>query len=293
MPFFSSIIPSHNRYHLLKKAINSVLSQNFDDYELIIIDDGSTDNTSAIAEEYPSVVYKRQDNMGVSNARNHGIETAKGRFIAFLDSDDIWLPEKLKFHKHFIDSNPDILIHQTEDIWIRNGRRVNPGKKHIKPEGDIFIPSIDLCLISPSSVMIRNDIFTDCGMFDELLPSCEDYDLWLRITCGHKVGLIREKLIIRYSGHKDQLSARYWGMDRFRVYSILKLLIQKDSVLKPEQKKVLKEKCIEKLSILAAGHEKRGKLTNADSFKSVRESLIVDTYMNTDYQSLLKEWCRG
>ena len=289
MPYFSVIIPSFNRRQKLCRAIDSVLSQSFRDYELIIIDDGSTDGTDSIALQYKGKIsYFFQENQGVSSARNKGISVSNSPFIAFLDSDDTWDKRKLARHKEYIESNPHILIHQTEDIWIRNDRFVNPQKKHLKREGDIFEQSLHLCMISPSSVVMSREIFDKYGYFDEELPACEDYDLWLRITPFEYIGLIKEKLITRYAGHSDQLSASFELMDRFRVYSLMKLLeIHKDN-LSPEQYKKARTVAIEKTKILLHGSIKREDFTKAQILQRILNSLESEIYKKKDYQILLQ-----
>lgn len=257
----SIIIPTYNRGWIIKEAIESVLAQNFIDFELIVIDDGSTDNTSEILDSYrEDITVLRQNNKGVSAARNRGLSEASGRFIAFLDSDDLWLPQKLSRQVDFFNSNPDALICQTEEIWIRNNVRVNPKKRHKKPSGMIFEPSLALCLVSPSAVMIRRSLFEKIGGFDETLPACEDYDLWLRISCRYPVFLIDTPLIIKRGGHSDQLSASS-GLDKFRIKSIKKI-IESNLLSKTQYKaavKTLKEKC----TIYASGCRKRGRLDEA------------------------------
>jgi len=289
MPFFSVIIPTYNRYKCLKRAIDSVLNQTFQDYELIIIDDGSTDETHLIESEYGRrLIYRKQGNAGVSRARNNGILVSSSQYISFLDSDDIWLPHKLESQYNYIKKNPDILIHQTDEIWIRDGQRVNPRLKHKKKEGDIFIDSLNLCLISPSSVVIHRDIFDRRGFFDENLPVCEDYDLWLRITWKEPVGLIPEQLIVKYGGHGDQLSKNYWGMDRYRVYSILKLLHNHGSELNliklNNARGVAREKC----NILLLGSLKRGRAEFANYIRSIIDYIDGCNSNKIDFQNLLK-----
>ena len=257
----SIIIPTYNRGWTIKEAVDSVLAQDFIDFELIVVDDGSTDNTSEILHSYrEDITVLRQNNKGVSAARNRGLSEASGRFIAFLDSDDLWLPQKLSRQVDFFNSNPDALICQTEEIWIRNNVRVNPKKRHKKPSGMIFEPSLALCLVSPSAVMIRRSLFEKIGGFDETLPACEDYDLWLRISCRHPVFLIDTPLIIKRGGHSDQLSASS-GLDKFRIKAIKKI-IESNLLSKTQYKaavKTLKEKC----TIYASGCRKRGRLDEA------------------------------
>lgn len=227
MAVVSVIVPTYNRHDRLLETIHSVISQTYKDIELIIVDDGSTDATAdmikSITADFP-IIYIKQKHRGVSAARNLGISHASGSYICFLDSDDIWYPQKLKVQLEVMQSNPSIQISQVQEIWVRNGRQVNPMKKHFKPTGDIFIPSLKLCLVSPSAVMIKKSLFSEIGLFDESMPVCEDYDLWLRIAYSYDVLRIDKNLIEKRGGHEDQLSRQYWGMDRFRIYSMQKFL---------------------------------------------------------------------
>lgn len=248
------IIPVYDRTLQLKAAVDSVLAQTFKDFEIFVIDDGSTVDIRSFVVTDPRVKIVRQKNRGVSAARNAGIKLAKGKYITLLDSDDTWLPEKLAKQVKYMEQHPELLISQTEDIWIRNDQRVNPHNKHQKKAGDIFVNSLELCLISPSAVIMRKELFDKVGLFDETLPACEDYDLWLRVTSRYPVGLLPEQLIIRYAGHSDQLSVRYWGMDRFRVKSLRKIL---NMNISREQIIAVKKVLFSKLCILTAGAAKR------------------------------------
>ncbi|MFY9944223.1 MAG: glycosyltransferase, partial [Desulfobacterales bacterium] len=198
----------------------------------------------------------RQPNRGVSAARNAGIRAAAAPLVALLDSDDYWLPGKLAAQTAFFDQNPEAVICQTEERWIRNGVRVNPGKRHHKRSGMIFEPSLELCLVSPSAVMLRRSLFESVGFFDERLPACEDYDLWLRISCRHPVHLIERPLIVKRGGHPDQLS-RAAGLDRHRIRTIRRLLAQ--NVLTADQRRAAWKILAVKCTIYAAGCRKHGR----------------------------------
>jgi len=253
----SAIIPTYNRGWIIKEAVDSVMSQDYRDFELIVVDDGSTDNTPEILNSYRGdILVFKQENQGVSAARNRGIAEASGRFIAFLDSDDLWLPQKLFRQVEFFNKNPDAQICQTEETWIRKGVRVNPKKRHKKPWGMIFEPSLALCLVSPSAVMIRRYLFEEVGGFDETLPACEDYDLWLRISCRYPVYLIDTPLIIKRGGHNDQLSASP-GLDKFRIESLKKIVAS--NLLSGNQYKAAVKTLKEKCKVYAAGCLKRGR----------------------------------
>jgi len=252
----SVIIPTYNRMWALPETIESVFEQRFDRWELIIVDDGSTDGTGHwIQENAPRARYIHQDNLGVSAARNRGISESRGRYVAFLDSDDRWLAEKLARQVSVMEDE-GCSVSYTDEMWIRNGRRVNPKKRHKKHSGDIFLASLPLVIISPSSVMIRREVFSDVGLFDETLLACEDYDLWLRVTSRYPVRYIDEALIIKTGGHDDQLSRRWWGLDMLRLYALEKILATGD--LSPERNRAVMEEIVRKGRVVLGGAKKRG-----------------------------------
>jgi len=243
---------------MLVEAINSVLSQQYTDLELIVVDDGSTDETEEVISLYtPYLTYTYQEHQGVSAARNRGIGLAQGDYIAFLDSDDLWLPNKLYLQMKFVENHPDVLICYTEEIWIRRGIRVNPMKKHKKYSGMIFEHCLPLCIISPSSVLIAGSLLEEIGGFDEELEVCEDYDLWLRISARYPIYLIDTPLIIKRGGHEDQLSKKMSGQDRFRIKSLAKLL--EGNSLSPSQRKLAWKELNRKCEIYGKGCIKRGR----------------------------------
>ncbi len=258
------IIPTYNRAWCLPEAIDAVLAQTYRDYELIVVDDGSTDETASILTGYDDKIRRiRQANRGVSAARNLGVQKSRGALIAFLDSDDLWQPGKLARQVAFFDRQPEAMICQTEEIWIRRGRRVNPKQRHRKPSGWIFEPSLALCLVSPSAVMMRRELLEEMGGFDETLPACEDYDLWLRVSLRHPIHLIEDPLVVKRGGHADQLSGAA-GLDRFRIRSLDKILAREN--LTPSQRQAAAAMLREKCRIYAAGCRKRGKTGEADRY---------------------------
>ena len=300
----SVIIPTYNRAAVLPRAIDSVLAQKGVDLELIVVDDGSTDDTERLIREAQdsglgtrkneepneskgtrceSLFFRTEKNRGPSAARNLGIKEAKGQWIAFLDSDDEWKPGKLKTQLKFFEGNPapgptgrsarrDYLICQTEEIWIRNGKRVNPMKKHKKYGGWIFEKCLPLCVVSPSAVMMHRKLFDEVGLFDESLPACEDYDLWLRIAAKYPIGLIETPYIMKYGGHADQRSREFPAMDRFRIQSLAKILAS--GILTPEQAAAARHMLEEKAKIYIAGALKRGKEKEAEEISSLAASII-------------------
>ena len=261
----SVIIPTFNRWPMLGEAVDSVLAQTVSDYELIVVDDGSTDGTPLRLRDYGArLTVLTESRQGVASARNLGARRASGKYLAFLDSDDLWHPRKLQRQIDFMEQNPDVEICQTEEIWIRNGVRVNPRRKHRKLSGDIFRPSLELCLVSPSAVMMRLDLFDRVGGFDESFPVCEDYDLWLRISKDTEVPLIPEALVTRRGGHADQLSRSTWGFDRFRLQAIGNLI---EAGLDTEKAGWALEAMAKKVTILARGFRKRGNEAMAQEYE--------------------------
>ncbi|KAA3633709.1 MAG: glycosyltransferase [Proteobacteria bacterium] len=264
----SVVIPVFNRREQVGRAIESVLAQTRPPEEVIIVDDASGDGTpEAVRRRFPDVVLLENDrNRGVSHSRNRGVARARGDWVAFLDSDDEWLPAKLARQCEALACTDAPPLCHTDEIWIRRGVRVNPRRRHEKRGGDIFEHCLPLCVISPSSALLSRDLLDELGGFDETLPACEDYDLWLRICVAHPVCFVPEKLLVKYGGHADQLSRRYWGMDRFRVAALGKLLAAGD--LDPRRRRAVLAILIEKLEILHKGAVKRNRMTQALAWRA-------------------------
>ncbi|WP_245828401.1 glycosyltransferase family 2 protein [Solemya elarraichensis gill symbiont] len=256
MSSISVIIPTFNRAATLSRAIDSVIAQTHTADEIIIVDDGSTDETQQLLANYPQLKVIRQQNLGVSAARNLGIAKASGEWIAFLDSDDAWLPTKLQTQLTALKENQDYRFCHTEEIWVRNGVRVNQMNKHAKSGGHIFERCLPMCVISPSSALMHHTLFDSIGHFDESLPACEDYDLWLRLCATEPVLYIEEPQITKYGGHEDQLSRKHWGMDRFRIQALIK--IQQSGILDDHQQSRVAETIRSKAEILIKGGLKHG-----------------------------------
>jgi|WetSurMetagenome_2_1015567.scaffolds.fasta_scaffold170981_1 glycosyltransferase involved in cell wall biosynthesis len=261
MPFISVIIPTYNRKKLLCRAIDSVMRQTFHDFELIVVDDASEDGTHGLAYfsgentvvQYIGLPLHR----GVAAARNLGVSKSLGTWICFLDSDDEWHKDKLKKQVAWHEAHKELRISQTQEIWIRNSVRVNPPKTHAKIHGIQFKENLERCMITPSSVMMEKRLFLEMGGFNESLPACEDYDLWLRITSAYPVGLLDELLLTRYGGHDDQLSSMVPILDRFRIRGIVDIM--NSGKLSQEQNDWAGRQLVKKAEILAGGHKKRGK----------------------------------
>ena len=268
------VIPVFNRESAVGRAIQSVFHQQFKQYTLWLVDDGSTDNTAQTLNEWQDRFPARQmevitlpGNEGVSRARNQGIQAGKAPWIAFLDSDDEWKKEKLFQQIQWAEKHPEHPLIHTEEIWIRNGSRVNPKKKHQKKGGRVFIHNLELCRISPSSVMIQRSFLNKVGLFREDFPVCEDYELWLRVCSQTEVGFIKKPLIVKYGGHSDQLSRKYKAMDEWRVRALTNHL--NNPLLNEEEKQEVVRVLTKKCQILLNGYKKHKNYKNQKEIEKI------------------------
>jgi glycosyltransferase involved in cell wall biosynthesis len=253
----SIIIPTYNRKQFLKEAIDSVLFQTFQDFEVIVVDDGGNGYPEIRLSGDPGKVKLfNRPHRGVAAARNFGVSVSSGKYIAFLDSDDLWAKNKLEKQLAYLQGNPQYKICYTNERWIRNSKHLNQMRKHRKHHGWIFDKCLPLCIISCSSIVMEREIFSELGGFDESLPVCEDYDLWLRMSLRYPIAYLDEKLIVKRGGHSDQLSRKHWGMDRFRIRALEKLLGME---LNNEQRKLVLQELANKYKILLSGSWKRRK----------------------------------
>lgn len=272
----SVVIPTYNRAALLPRAVESVFAQQYSQYEIVIVDDSSNDCTAEYAASlHCNVSYIKIPHSGVSRARNVGIEAARFDWIAFLDSDDYWLPQKLGRQVCYIEEHPEYRICHTDEIWIKNGVRINQGKKHSKKAGWFFLESLHLCRISPSSVMVHRSIFDDVGGFDESFEWVEDYELWLRITSRYPVGYIDEKLVVKTGGHSDQLSSQIDGIERYRISALEKIIGQ--GILNEQFYSKALEVYRKKCEIYLAGCRKRGRHGEVRRVQTRMEKILRET----------------
>ncbi len=226
----SVVIPTFNRSHLLGRAVDSVLRQTWPCSELIIVDDGSTDDTYEFLKklshsaQIPVRIFCQQ-NRGPAAARNVAVRASSFPYLAFLDSDDHWHKKKLEKQYQSLANNPQYKISHTREKWLRDGVHLNQKKKHIPRHGEIFDHCLQLCGVGMSTVMVTKSIFDHVGLFDESLRCCEDYDFWLRTSCRYPFFLIDEYLTVKEGGREDQVSYQYrLGMDELRIHSLRKLL---------------------------------------------------------------------
>ncbi len=264
----SVVICTYNRFNLVKRAIKSVLNQSLKPFEIILIDDGSSDETNRLQND-KNIRYFYKQNGGISSARNFGIKQARGEWIAFLDDDDEWDRDKLALQVNFHKKN-NFLISYTNEKWVRDGKEVKLPKKFQKHSGDIFQKCLSHCFIAPSSVLMKRNLFDEFGYFDENLEVCEDYDLWIKIASKYPIGLINQPLIIKYAGHENQLGFKHWGMDRFRVKSLLNIY---SLLTNKEQKDDVKHELILKIDLLIKGAKKHDRFDMLDYYLNLKENI--------------------
>lgn len=269
----SVIIPTFNRVEYLPDALDSVYSQTHPVTEVIVVDDGSTDHTvEKLSPAYPSVQFLRQENQGVSSARNLGIAKASHPWIALLDSDDRWTPQKLEQQITHLSQNPSLRAVHTGEKWIRDGKEINIPASLDKSKEGLWERSLEKCIICPSSVLLHQSVFEKTGTFDPSLAICEDYDFWLRLLLTHEIGLIDEPLVHKYGGHPDQLSMSTWGLDRFRVQSLEKISTFKN--ITPRHRAQIYETIIRKTDLLIQGFKKHGKYEEAQRYQVQKDTAI-------------------
>ncbi len=282
-PLVSVIIPTYNRESIVSRAIESVIGQSYPNWELIVVDDGSEDRTwnhlishisswkrslLGFGKNQKSILLYQREHSGVSRTRNFGVEKSSGEWISFLDSDDEWLPHKLKKQMEFHALYPEFEFSQTKEFWNKNGNVKEPKGKHKKISGHFLQKSLELCMVTNSSFMAKKKSWMEIGGFRDELLTCEDYDLWNRILIqNQKIGLVDEALLIRYGGHDDQLSMLYPAMERFRLYSLILTKSELQTAgkwnLLPVSWQKLWDQAIEKrFSVLISGRKKRGLITD-------------------------------
>jgi len=267
-PLVSIIITTYNRRAFLEEALPSVMGQSYREKEIIVVDDGSTDGSEESVRGLP-VRYEWKENGGISSARNRGIGCARGDFLAFLDVDDLWCREKLALQMEAM-AGAGAEVSYTDEIWLKHGRRLNQKKRHRKYSGSIYERCLPLCIISPSSALISRKVFDEVGLFDESLPVCEDYDMWLRICCRYPVLFIPKPLIVKRGGHADQLSRTFDVMDRYRIKALAKML--DSDLLSAEQRRMTVAELKRKCSIVGGGAQKRGREDEAAFYRSLARS---------------------
>ncbi len=283
-PTVSIVIPTYNRENIICKAIDSALSQTFKNLEIIIIDDGSTDRTKTVLEKYGARLhYFYQENRGISGARNTGINRCSGDYVAFLDSDDYWLPEKLEKQIALFQKHPEygMVACQCASIGpdgeFRQKNR--PGKS-----GSVLLDLFKKNFIRTSSAVIKKDCFLKAGLFDETLKECEEYDLWLRIAACCDVGFINEPLAVYTDNPKGASTDSLRG----RLYRLQ--VLEKDYLKQTVPDRLYRKRIADTCHYIGRHWAKRGGRKESLSFLKKAQQLHPFYLKNLIYLMLIS--CR-
>jgi len=288
------VIPAFDRAAMLAEAVTSVFSQTADSFRLVVVDDSSTEDLSEVrwlVEKRGHLWLSHAENRGVAAARNTGAEALASDWIAFLDSDDLWDPKKLESQLAWHRSHPDCRISQTAERWIRMGREVRKPAGWRQKGGDLFAECVDRCAIGPSCVMIRRDLWTEIGGFDERFPVCEDYELWLRIASREPVCLVAgDPLVEKRGGHPDQLSTRVPALDRYRVVALLQILERGGLGGSPSA--IVRAGLAKKAKIVSSGAAKRSAAYRERFYRSLADGLGRADFRAADWIEEAWKHCR-
>ena len=281
IPPISVIVPTCNRRGTLLRALTSIFRQTAACLEVIVVDDASSDGSREhIFGEMDRRWLTRlrwftlPENLGPAAARNFGIARAEGEMVAFLDSDDHWLPRKLAVQGQLMAANPGYLISHSREKWLRRGEHLNQRKRHIPRHGDIFSHCLELCAVGMSTVLARRCLFERVGGFNEGMRCCEDYDFWLRVSCRFPFLLVDEPLTIKEGGRPDQVSVQYGqGMDRLRVEALARLI--RSGVLDSRQRLQAEREMHRKSMIYGKGCLKHGRIEEGARYLAMAGSIAM------------------
>ncbi len=252
-PRISVVIPSYNRAHCIEKAIDSVLEQNVDGIEIILVDDGSTDSTRELVQEKygEKVRYFYQENQGIPGARNTGIQNARGDYVAFLDSDDYWRQDKLRQQMALVAEHVEYGLVATCCAKIQQDGSLKERNRQGK-SGWVLKDLFRANFIRTSSVIIRRDCFDGVGLFDESLKEAEDYDLWMRVAAEYPVGFVNESLTVYLDNPNGVSIDSLVG----RLYRLRAL--EKDYLKKKVPEKLYKRRLAQNYNRVGRHYLKRG-----------------------------------
>lgn len=257
MAWVDIVIPAFGREKLLEEAVRSVQQQTFEDWRLLIVDDASATplRCDSFAHDKRIEIIRLEKNSGPALARNQGASRGDSPFIAFLDSDDLWQPQKLELQLELFKDDPLLQWAHTNEVWFRNGALVRQKHIHAKQGGQFFSRALERCLISPSAVMLRRIFFEQSGGFNPAFRLCEDYEFWLRLLLVNPVGFVKDAATVKRAGEWEQLSSSR-EIDRYRVLALHRLWRNAPRTLSSEETILLLEEAARKTERLVKGAQK-------------------------------------
>ncbi len=287
LPLVSVVIPHYRRYEMLSEAIKSVVAQSYGCWEIIVVDDGSPEeewsNWLSINKKEltglgqdTKISYFGMNHCGLAGVvRNFGVEQAKGEYIAFLDSDDLWLPTKLESQINYLNSHPEFEWVHAREIWDRAGKVISQSKQRHAHEGDIFNDALVKCIIGPSTLILKKELFKRMGGFSKEFEIAEDYEFWLRILAYCPVGYVDEPLVVKRAGDWQQLSSKYDQITPFHLKGLESFLAWSESdTLLVQKREAAKKEYQHKIEIYIKGCLKRDKRKEARFWEEKLASLL-------------------
>jgi glycosyltransferase involved in cell wall biosynthesis len=243
VPNVSVVIPTYNCAAFLPAAIESVLAQTYKDFEILVVDDGSTDATSEVIAPYlDRVQFIRQENKGVPAARNVGIRASRGEFIAWLDADDVWLPDKLELQMLSF-ADPEVMMAYSDfSVKYSDGQTLLSylAQQPLACEGYIVDNYVQSRFLFPSTMVLRRDSMERCGFFDEEMLVCEDLELFARISLHGKVAWSRRPLTVRYEGTHN-LTSKSERIVHYTILALTKVLAKEPDMPRSARRAIDRE----------------------------------------------------
>lgn len=291
------VVPTCNRKDFVTQALHSVFSQNYRNFEIVVVDDGSTDGTAAhllrtfgaearavelVARRNPAALtpfyhtfthqgllvrYEYHQNRGLGAARNRGIRHARGSYIAFLEAEDIWEPGHLRSQIDFLEGHRGACIARVGERPAKEGPRSRRARRGEVASGNLFAQALEQAPAGISCAVVHRSCFAECGEFDENMPACEDYDLWLRLTARFPVYYVEGPEVTRRAPRPDG-SPHAWTSDRFRVYSLEKSF--QSGQLDSEQRFLVSQALVRRCERLVEGYRRQKSEERANFYERKR-----------------------
>jgi glycosyltransferase involved in cell wall biosynthesis len=292
------VVPTCNRREMVAQALQSVLAQTYRNFELVVVDDGSTDGTpmhlmrllgaepravEILSRMNPAALnpffhqfvhdgipiqYQYHPNRGLGAARNRGIRHARGTYVAFLEAEDLWEPTHLQAQIAFLDGDGWARIARVGGRQAKDGTRARRSRRAEEASGWIFSQALEACPAGLSCAVVHRGCFAECGTFDENMPACDDYDLWLRLAARFPIHYVAGPEVTHRSP-RPELASHSWTWDRFRVYALEKAF--QSGQLNPEQRFLVSQEIVRRCEHLVEGYRRQKSEERANFYERKRK----------------------